>query len=191
MFLEYIFALVKLLILATFSFESADSYVGNRNVNKKRNHRASINWLEYPLRDYRFTILNDARFASTCYNLPLVVPFLIRDYLTSNPHIKNLEIQLDGGLLPVYKEMLIKDLQGFESVSVSNFVKAGIRVGKNRTRKLCKRQRRSLLIHHADILANAVTHNFNLPRNAENQVYIPLEQLLEKEREYASLIQRV
>lgn len=178
-------------IMAIFSFESADSFIRRRTVNKKRNHRESINWLEYPLRDYRFTILKDVKFASTCYNLPLVVPFLISDYLTTNPDIKNLEIQLDGALLPIYKEMMVKNLEGFENVSVSNFAKSGIRVGENRSRNLYKHQMRSPLIHHADILANAFFRGMNVPRNAENHVYIPLEQLLEKEKEYASPVQRV
>jgi hypothetical protein len=179
-------------ILATFSFDHADGCIREKKIGRKKNHKESIGWLKYPQRDYRFTILTDGKFVHTCYNLPLIVPFLIRDYLKENTEVNNLEIHLDGAFLPEYKENLVREMAEFEGrISVSNFVKDKVATLGRKKKNLCKYQTRSLLIHHADALANAISHNFNVPREAENHVYIPLEQLLQKEKEYASLIQRV
>lgn len=174
-------------ILATFSIYPTDSYIQDKIVKRRRNHAEAISWLELPERDYRFTVLTDPLFATRIYNIPLVAPFLIKDYLNGNPDINSLEIHIDGAILPVYRDKLTEELREFsDDVQVSNFVKAKVQSFGPR-RKLCTHQMRSLLIHHADILANALTRGMNIQRKHENQVDISLESLLEKEKAYSLL----
>lgn len=175
-------------ILATFSFDPADICIRDKIIGKKKNHKESIGWLKYSERDYRFTILTDGRFTHTCYNIPLAAPFLIRDYLTQNPDVEDIEMHIDGSLPQRYKENLLRELMEFEGhISISNIVKDKVMRFGERTKTLCRHQMRSLLIHHADALAYSIARNFNVPREAENHVYIPLEKILEKEKPYLSL----
>jgi len=111
------------IIIATFSYQHEDSVV--KPFKNSRRPSYAERWVKREGRDTRFTILTHEKVRHSSYNLPIVAPFLIFDFLSTAEEIPDhLKIYLDGRLEKKHKDLLREDFrEDFPNVVIDNFIK--------------------------------------------------------------------
>lgn len=94
---------------------------------KKREYYEIKEWMNKTERDFRFTILTHKTLLKGAYNLPLVAPYLINDYLKKEKDIEKLYIYFDGKLEKSWEDILKRDFKKYQ-LMISNFT------GPNKTK---------------------------------------------------------
>ncbi|MFH1608376.1 MAG: hypothetical protein ABIA78_04550 [archaeon] len=110
-------------------------------------------------------------FYQTRYNLYLVAPFMIRDFVSSEKIQNSPKLQLifDGETRNKWKKILLSDLGEFESVEISNFW------GKKKKKKYPK------LLQAADVKASEIFRGSCRDALTHKKITrIPLEKLLRR-----------
>ncbi len=157
------------IITAIFSFKHEDSL---RKVwPKQRRKGNALRSMRNPGLDYRFTILDEEVFTHTPYNIPLLAPYLIDNFiegLVEKPD--NIKIYLDGLHTSKHKDLLRESFRGeFPDVVVSHFT-------KNKGVPNCPRVV-DLAHNYANMLINEPS---GIVLNDPKRVIVPGEELLKR-----------
>src|SRR3989344_1054364 len=116
-------------------------------------------------RDYRFTILTHLESKKGAYNLPLVAPYLVENYLKKREEINELHLHFDGELKKPWKEIAIKDFKKSNNLVIKNYT------GENKTEV-------PIVLGYADRMANFIFRGKrgNLDELLQNPKFVPIEQ---------------
>lgn len=161
------------IIVAVFSIFPEDK---NPERFGKREYLTTRNFLDKKGRDYRFTTLAPFQdFEKTSYNLYLITPFLIKNFIKDNKEFLELNILLDGHSKNKWEKILRWELKSFKT-EVSNYW------GKK------KRRNYPLLLQAADVTASDLYKGFCSDiLNNKKIVKLSLEELLRVKKKFDTL----
>ena len=158
------------IIVGVFSINPEDIH---EDKHVRRNYKEVREFLSENDRDYRVAILSTlSDFYQTKYNLYLVAPFMIRDFLKSKKsRISKLRLIFDGPSRKKWEKILKSDLIEFESINTSNFW------GRK------KRRNYPLLLNAADVTASEIYRGSCKDALTHKKIIqIPLEELLRRKK---------
>jgi len=159
-------------IVGIFSTKREDRL--NQRFPKRRDHQKVKELLQKSWRDFRFTIILEEELKRTPYNLPLVMPFLLEDYLSSireKAYPSELTLGFDGELKEREKLILERDLKPIETANIFNFT--------GKTKRHCP-----LPVYMADVHANYLFRTLTVERALSHRKYVPISsrELLERKK---------
>ena len=132
---------------AIFSTLHQDSVI--KAFPNRRDHSQATKWMmNFPERDYRFTLLTGEDWRTQPTNLIYTAPVLISSFLKDNPDMKvdSLRLYLDGYLSSAGKAYLRSRFSYIGDFAVKNFVKKN----RNKEGNLAKRPVCPPLVYMAD-----------------------------------------
>lgn len=105
------------IIVAVFSNNYKDSLI--KKCPKRRNFQGAGEFLNNSGRDFRFTTL-EHEGAKKNFNLPLVAPYLIKNYIRFRDNLYKISLFFDGPFEKRWEEIIEEDLREF-NIKIKNF----------------------------------------------------------------------
>lgn len=157
------------IIVSIFSTFKEDSIV--KKFPNRRDYEKTMNLLKSKKRDYRFLLLPHEISKSNKYNLPLVAPYLIEDYLNANSikdYETNIYLYFNGDLKNNWKKILKEDFKDFKGLEMKTFSSRG---------------KQPLMVKLADTLANMLYRSpFNKLSQNKSFILVPEEKIIERRK---------